>query len=287
MAIRTQLGTLANSVLNRIGLKLETLTSYNQETRRLRRLHESGYFDKPAFPLLNGLRSMNSDAIFECVDAHRSRFDDLWVPSNNATEFSADNEYFPSPDAEVLYCMVRMHEPDTIVEIGCGHSTRISRLAILDAKTETKLVTIDPLPRNDVVKFSDQNLVCPVEELVEPTPFSRLRENDILFIDSSHELKAGNDLVYLYLNVIPFLHPGVLIHIHDIFLPYDYPWDWVHERRMRYSEQYLVQMMLSMENQFEILWAGYYLQKSHPRFRHYFPDNRSHTAQSLWLRKLL
>jgi hypothetical protein len=97
---------------------------------------------------------------------------------------------------------------------------------------------------------------------------------------------VGNDLVYLYLNVIPSLNPGVLIHIHDIFLPYDYPYDWMLEGGMPYTEQYLVQTMLSLEDQFEVLWAGYYLQQSFPQFRDHFPDNRSGTAQSLWLRKL-
>jgi len=286
VAITTQLKTITNMALRRIGLRVETLTSHNREYRRLTRLKERGYFDGPAFPVPFVMKHMDPDPIFECLKVHDDRFADLWDPARNATGFNADNNYFTSPDAEVLYCMIRMYEPETIVEVGCGHSTRISRLAILDGKLGTRLMTVDPSPRDDVVKLSERNFACPVEELEEPTLFSELRENDILFIDSSHELKAGNDLVYLYLNIIPSLNPGVLIHIHDIFLPYDYPYDWMLERGMRYTEQYLVQTMLTLEGQFEVLWAGHYLQHSCPQFGAHFPDSRSGSAQSLWLRKL-
>jgi hypothetical protein len=277
---------MANAFLRQVGLKVDTLTSDRQERRRLIRLSETGYFDKPAFPVLSGMKKMDVGRIFRSMDEHRERFDDLWDPLRNRTEFDSDNDYFSSPDAEVLYCILRMYEPNIVVEVGCGHSTKVSRLAILDGKLRTRLITIDPSPRDDIVRWSDQNFALPVEELEQPTPFSELRENDVLFIDSSHELKAGNDLVYLYLNVIPSLHPGVLIHIHDIFLPYDYPRDWVVERGMSYSEQYLVHAMLSVEDRFEVVWAGHYLQRSHPEFRTYFPDARSGVAQSLWLRKV-
>lgn len=286
MALTTQLRLLVNRVLSYAGIKIDTLTSDRREHRRLARLDERGYFDRPAFPLPAAIRRMDASAVFKHIAAHRSRFDDFWDSSRNATRFDADNDYFPSPDAEVLYCMVRMHDPSTIVEIGCGHSTRVSRLAILDANSDTKLITVDPSPRSDVVGLSDLNYACPVEELGKQTPFSLLGENDILFIDSSHELRAGNDLVYLYLEVIPSLQPGVLIHIHDIFLPYDYPCDWMRHRGMHYSEQYLVQALLAAGNQFDVLWAGHFLQRSHTDFGAHFPDSRSRSAQSLWLRKV-
>jgi hypothetical protein len=286
LALTTQLRLLVNRALSHAGLKIDSLTSDRREKQRLTRLRERGYFDAPAFPLPAAIKNMDANAVFECIAAHQSRFDDFWDPSRNATGFVADNDYFPSPDAEVLYCIVRMYEPATIVEIGCGHSTRVSRLAILDANISTKLITIDPSPRSDVVKFSDLNHACPVEEMEKPTPFSTLRANDVLFIDSSHELRAGNDLVHLYLEVIPSLAPGVLIHIHDIFLPYDYPCDWMLYRQMNFAEQYLVQALLAAGNQFEVLWAGHYIQRSHAEFGAHFPDTRTRAAQSLWLRKV-
>ena len=223
MAFSTRIKNLANCALRHVGLKIETTTSDRQEIRRLRRMEKNGYFDRPAFALPSAMKEIDAGRIFECIEAFQARLVDFKDASHNPVEFSSDNDYFGSPDADVLYCIVRMYKPDTIVEVGCGHSTKISRLAILDGELGTRFITIDPSPRINVEQFSDQSICRPVEDLEDPTPFSELMENDILFIDSSHELKAGNDLVYLYLNVIPFLRPGVLIHIHDIFLPYDYP----------------------------------------------------------------
>ncbi|MBA7660162.1 hypothetical protein ES703_68161 [subsurface metagenome] len=94
--------------------------------------------------------------------------------------------------------------------------------------------------------------------------FSKLKENDILFIDSSHNISIGNDVYYEYLEILPRLKKGVLIHVHDIFLPYEYPKKWIFEYLLFWSEQYLLQAFLSFNNNFEILWGGYYMHKKHP-----------------------
>src|SRR5207249_3221505 len=156
-----------------------------------------------------------------------------------------DSDYFSSPDAEVLYAIVRRFQPQTILEVGCGDSTKIMRQAILDGRLKARLISVDPRPRTEISGVADKLYRDPVETVRNPELFQSLQPRDVLFIDSSHEIKMGNDVVFLYLNLIPKLPPGVLIHVHDVFLPYEYPREWIMERKWEWNEQYLVQSLLS------------------------------------------
>jgi len=115
-----------------------------------------------------------------------------------------------------------------------------------------------------------------------------LEAGDILFIDSSHEVRPGNDVVRLFLNIVPRLRSGVVIHVHDIFLPFEYPREWIIENTLnvKWAEQYLLQAMLQASNEFEVLWPGYFLQRTLPGFSNYFHDGAGRFAASFWLRKL-
>ena len=114
--------------------------------------------------------------------------------------------------------------------------------------------------------------------------FETLAENDILFIDSSHETKAGNDVQFLYFDVLPRLQSGVLVHIHDIFLPFEYPKRFL-DSGYPWREAYLVEAMLLFGNAFEVVWAGHHLQRTLKGFAEHFPNIGNRAAQSLWLRK--
>ena len=92
-------------------------------------------------------------------------------------------------------------------------------------------------------------------------------------------------MVELFLNILPRLKPGVLIHIHDIFLPYEYPREWIMQNRWPWNEQYLVQALLQGSEEYEVLWAGHYHQKTMPDFAKHFPLWQGKDASSLWLRK--
>lgn len=286
MAFTTTIKHLVNQALAPLGMKLDSLTAERRETQRLCALEKAGYFDTPSFPLPESLSNMDPTWILREVSLHASRFDDLTGADKNPVAYSFDNPFFSSPDAEVLYSIVRALEPETIVEVGCGNSTRLMRLAVMDGGFESRIVGIDPCPRCDVADIADEMHSCPVESMAEPSLFANLKSGDILSIDSSHEFKVGNDLLFLYLVVIPQLSPGVVVHIHDIFLPYDYKSDWVIEDRRQYSEQYIVQCLLQSDNSFEVLWAGYYLQKTRGDFCRYFPHIKERSAQSLWLKKV-
>jgi hypothetical protein len=158
------------------------------------------------------------------------------------------------------------------------------RQATIDHHLTTRIVAIDPHPRVDVASYADEIHRLRVEELDAEQIASRLAPNDILFIDSSHVIGTGNDVPFLYFHVLPRLKPGVIVHIHDVFLPYEYPRDWVADFKWGFNEQALLNAVLVWSNAFQILWPGYFLQKSDPDFSALFPhwDGR---AQSCWLMK--
>jgi predicted O-methyltransferase YrrM len=252
---------------------------------RLKVLGQSGYFEKPAFPVLPPFELIKTDSILREVGRYQQRFNDFQDSANNEVGYTFDNEWFSSPDTEMLYTFVRKYRPKNVIEIGSGHSTMIIRQAIMDGKLKTFLTCIDPQPRTDISRFANRFHARPVEAFAGSELFRSLSKNDILFIDSSHKIKTGNDVVFLYLNVIPYLPKGVLIHIHDIFLPYEYPKEWILDKKWFWNEQYLIQALLSSFTFFDVLWAGYYLQRTRANFAEHFDYLNGKVAKSLWLRK--
>jgi hypothetical protein len=138
-----------------------------------------------------------------------------------------------------------------------------------------------------VQSVADQVIRRRLEDVSSADLQDLLQSNDILFIDSSHEIRAGNDVVSLFLRVVPELRSGVVIHVHDIFLPFEYPREWIVENTLNvnWAEQYLVQAMLQGSDQFEVLWPGHFLQRTLLGFADHFDGKASGIATSLWLRK--
>lgn len=209
-------------------------------------------------------------------------------------EYFVNNGVFESVDGEILYCMIREFKPNLIVEIGSGYSTFLSASAVLknkECKSECELLSIEPYP-NEVLKAGFEGLTKLISEKVQDVPlstFERLKENDILFIDSSHVLKIGSDVLHEYLEILPRLNKGVIIHVHDIFLPENYPKKWVLNDHIFWNEQYLLQAFLCCNESFEVLWAGNYMHSRHPSelesaFGSY--NRRRCRPGSFWLRKI-
>jgi hypothetical protein len=144
-----------------------------------------------------------------------------------------DQDWFPRLDAAAAYAVVRATRPRRIVEVGSGHSTRFMARAVADGGLDTKITAIDPKPRAAIRGLNVEWLQTHVETL-HYGPFAALGANDILFIDSSHQVKPGSDVEFLLNEVIPRLPSGVRVHFHDIFLPDDYPGQWAWRR---YNEQ--------------------------------------------------
>lgn len=211
-------------------------------------------------------------------------------------EFCIPNDSFGFISAVVLHSMVRHFKPKTIIEVGAGNSTFVSaRASVLNAVDgiNTNLVVIEPYPKSDVFRRGFPGLGRLIEkraETVELSLFEGLVPGDILFIDGSHYSRPGGDANFLVLEVIPRLAPGVLIHIHDIFLPEDYPAKWILEDRTFYNEQYLVQAFLCFNRGIEVLWAERYMKLKHSRevqgvFRK-VGYRENHVSNSLWMRRI-
>lgn len=189
-----------------------------------------------------------------------------------AGSFSFDNVMYGPVDAEVLYSMVRMFKPRRIIEIGSGHSTRLSAMGILanqreDPAYRCELTCIEPYPA-DSLRAGFPGLSRLIVEPVERVPlsmFEGLGENDILFIDSSHVLKIGSDVQYEFLEVLPRVGVGALVHVHDVFFPKDYPRAWVMDEKRFWTEQYLLHAFLMFNRAFEVLWCGTAVEHAHPR----------------------
>lgn len=210
-------------------------------------------------------------------------------------QYYLNNRFFRSVDAEVLYCMIRRSKPRKVLEIGSGYSTFVSAEAILRNKQENnsyecELVAIDPYP-NEILKTGFPGLSELIIRKVQDVPllkFQELKENDILFIDSSHILKIGSDVHYEYLEILPRLNNGVLIHSHDIFLPAEYHKDWIYKQLYFFNEQYLLQSFLAFNDSFEVLWAGSYISLKHPdRMKTAFSSyERGDLPASFWIRRV-
>jgi predicted O-methyltransferase YrrM len=275
----------ANKLLTPFNLRIETLNAEQAEMKRLRALEAKGHFQKPVFPVLSQFTDSDPRPILAEVARHEGRFSGFAAAPGGDGVFSLANDYFNSPDAEVLYAMVCLYQPRRIIEVGSGNSTLLFRQAISDAGSGARLVSIDPQPRREIARYTDEVITDRVENVSDWKGFFELNENDILFIDSSHEVKAGNDVLFLLLRILPVLKPGVLIHLHDIFLPYEYPREWLVVEKWNWAEQYLAQALLQNTAPYDVLWAGHYLQRHLPDFKTHFVHLRGGVAKSLWLRK--
>jgi predicted O-methyltransferase YrrM len=153
-----------------------------------------------------------------------------------STEPSWINKWLEGLDTLVLYGLVAERKPKLYLEVGSGYSTKLVRRAIRDHGLATRLVSIDPHPRAEIDSICDRIIRHRMED-TDLSIFGELRAGDMLFVDSSHRSFMNSDVTVFFLEVLPRLKPGVLVHLHDIHLPYDY----MPERaEWYYSEQYLL-----------------------------------------------
>jgi predicted O-methyltransferase YrrM len=225
------------------------------------------------------------------LGSYASEFTPARSPNGERFTFHSDNGLFQGQDATLLFAMVRSAKPRTIIEVGAGFSTLVSAAAVRANRHEghqTRLVSCDPYARGDGVQFVeglDELLPVPAEELSDR--FELLEAGDILFIDSSHTVRLGGDVVHLLCEVVPRLAPGVLVHLHDIYLPYQYPRDWFTHNRWYWAEQYLLQALLIGNGGLEVLVAAHALwRKMSERFLAAVPSLGSSAAPlSFWMRR--
>jgi hypothetical protein len=196
---------------------------------------------------------------------------------------------FSGTDLLVAYCMVRHFQPRRIIEVGTGFSSVVLGQAAAKNKSSA-LICVDPFPHQLI---REKNRVFALESLIESKVqdidvefFSRLESDDILFIDSSHTVKTGGDVNYLFLEVLPRLKPGVIVHVHDIFFPFEYRRDWMLEEFRFWTEQYLLQAFLIFNPEFEVLVANSYLNHYYlADVKAAFPNLRRWIGGSFWMRR--
>lgn len=236
------------------------------------------------------------DWLAEQVSAWRAELDTLPLDGRgDPKEFHIHNASFASVDAEVYWCMLRSLKPRRVVEIGSGNSTKLAVKALLRNEAEgappCTFTAIEPYPPA-YVKAGLPGLTTLIAEKLETQPytlFESLEAGDVLFIDSSHVLRIGSDVQVEFLEILPRIKPGVIVHIHDIFLPAEYPRVWVKDKHRFWNEQYLLQAFLAFNESFEVLWGGSWMHLKHPElleaaFRSYSRDTQ--WPGSFWIRRI-
>lgn len=195
----------------------------------------------------------------------------LEIPMEKQEELTYyyNNLGFESGDAEFLYNMIRFNKPERIIEIGSGNSTLIALKAILKNKEENReykceQICIEPYLQGWLEQFPFKVIRERVEAL-DKEIFLSLKENDILFIDSSHVIRPQGDVVFEFLEILPILKPGVFVHIHDIFSPNDYPNDWIFDNIKLFNEQYLLEAFLTNNSGYKVIGAVNYLKHHYPQ----------------------
>jgi len=203
--------------------------------------------------------------------------------------YFTENPFFKALDAYAYYGMLRHYRPAKIVEVGSGFTSALA-LDVSEKFLNPKpdFVFIDPFPErlHSVLAHSKPDQVAILEKPVQQVDrelFRQLAARDFLFIDSSHVSKIGSDVNFLLLEILPQLKKGVIIHIHDIFWPFEYPKAWLDEGRS-WNEIYLLRGMLANSARYQIRFFNSYLAKRHPEVLQKLPAWAvPGQASSLWL----
>lgn len=226
---------------------------------------------------------------------HRDEYNAFpFEQSHGKRAFHLANTAYGPGDAEILYAMVRDLRPRRIIEVGAGYTTLLISEALRrnqqdGSSPRTEFVSIEPYPPDYLTPLPaelDRMIATGLQDVPLST-FESLGEGDLLFIDSSHVVKIGSDVIYEVLEILPRLAPGVIVHIHDIFLPREYPRGWLEESRFFWNEQYLLQAFLSGNDGFEVILPSNALFHEHRRvFDGLIPSCTEHgrVPSSFWLR---
>jgi len=194
---------------------------------------------------LAGLGEIQADFAALPLDGRYDTFTPFWL-----------NTWFPALDGMALTGMLRAHNPARFVEVGSGVSTKFARRAVEMYGLRTRLTSIDPQPRNEIDQICDEVIRKPLEQCGLEM-FDALEAGDVFFLDSSHRSFQGSDVTVFFLEILPRLKPGVIVHVHDIYLPYDYISGHLHRL---WNEQYLLATALLFGAQrFEVLFPAWFV----------------------------
>jgi hypothetical protein len=220
----------------------------------------------PVRPAVQGI-DFNDASHREVLAVDFPRYHPLYDYPDDGDEIAAPSAFFSMNsqfgwlDSRTLFVLMHKWRPKRVVEVGSGFSS----LLIADVNrrwfdARIKVTCVEPYPR-EFLRTGIRGISRVVQLKVQDVPmaeFERLEAGDILFIDSSHVAKTGSDVNFLYFDVLPRLAPGVNIHVHDIFLPNDYPRHWVIDENRSWNEQYLLRALLMYSNGFKVVFGCSY-----------------------------
>ncbi len=210
--------------------------------------------------------------LYEIIQANRQTYSDLLqealsytsvfhgikkqVAETDTLQPAYNNDFLPGLDIVGIYTILAKYNPERYIEVGSGNSTKVAHKAIKEQGLQTKIISIDPNPRAEIDIISDEVIRQPFENIDVDFLLS-LKKNDVLFIDNSHRVLPNSDAMVFFMEILPRLQPGVIVHIHDIYLPYDYP-PFMCDRF--YSEQYtLAAFILANPTRYATLLPNYFI----------------------------
>lgn len=254
------------------------------------RRDEARIFDRTSDPEAIDLDEHGQLALLEKLLPH---YQAMPFPEDRDPDFRYwfANPAYSYSDGTFLHCMIRESKPKRIIEVGSGYSSAMT----LDTnerffENSIRCTFIEPYPEllRSLLKRGDDHHIEIMPLRVQDVPLARFEEleaGDILFIDSTHVAKAGSDVPYLYFHVLPRLKRGVLVHIHDIFVGFEYPQPWVFEGR-NWNEIYILRAFLMFNRAFRVLLFNTHLEQRHRAwFERKMPLCLKNEGGSIWLRR--
>jgi predicted O-methyltransferase YrrM len=225
------------------------------------------------------------------VFAQQERLAFVDEETSDPTEYWTRNDQYPALDAWVLEAVLRYLRPRQMIEIGSGYSSLVSaRVNREFLSSSMRFTCVEPYPRGFLQAGVPGISHLRVEE-VQDTPlelFERLGDGDVLFVDTSHTVKTGGDVAWIYGEILPRLSPGVVVHIHDAFIPGEYPQEWVMEG-WGWNEIYLIKAFLAFNSGYRVIFGVRWMLQNRPELiDRVFPGFREHRDRggaALWLRR--
>lgn len=216
---------------------------------------------------------LNEQGQYKLLNEYTNFYSDLPFPAERTHRYRYfyENDWFGSTDAVFLYSLLRKYAPKRIVEVGSGFSSAVMLDTVDEFFTHQPDITfIEPFPDRltDLIREEDKLRIKLIGRKVQEAPidiFTSLEDGDLLFIDSSHVIKCGSDLQTLIFDILPRLSPGVIVHFHDVFYPFDYPSEWLLEGRY-WNENYFLRAFLSYNSKWTILFFNSYASLMFPEF---------------------
>jgi len=210
--------------------------------------------------------------LYDIINAHREEYKILLLKAlsykdrffeikkagieTDATQPVWNNGYLPGLDIVMLYTVLSELKPHKYIEIGSGNSTKVAFKAKKENNPNMEIVSVDPMPRAEIDQLAQTIIRRPFED-TDLSFADTLQAGDVLFVDNSHRILPNSDAMVFFMEVLPKLRKGVIVHIHDVYLPYDYP---AFMCKRGYSEQYgLAAYLLANPTRFKTFMPNYFI----------------------------